>query len=79
MTGVALDAQAVKASRFSGYAAGGSVDALVLGSSRSMMIVWAIVGLVAVNILPETWDVHFGVSRRWALAYAVGLSSPISS
>ena len=58
MTGVALDAQAVKASRFSGYAAGWRVTALVLGSSRSMKI--------------DPKALHAGVTRRWAVAYAVG-------
>jgi alginate O-acetyltransferase complex protein AlgI len=36
------------------------------------LIDWALVGLVAVNTLPETWDIRFGVTRRWAVVYAVG-------
>ena len=28
--------------------------------------------LVAVNTLPETWDIRFGIRYRWAPAYALG-------
>jgi alginate O-acetyltransferase complex protein AlgI len=27
---------------------------------------------LAVNLLPETWDVRFGVRRRWAVVYSLG-------
>ena len=36
------------------------------------LIGWALVGLLAVNTLPETWDIRFGVTRRWAAVYAAG-------
>jgi alginate O-acetyltransferase complex protein AlgI len=33
---------------------------------------WIIAGLVAVNIVPETWDIRFGVRPRWGVVYALG-------
>lgn len=41
-----------------------------IGKSLLCMIA---VGMVAVNILPETWDLKFGTRRRWAVAYAAVL------
>ncbi len=35
------------------------------------LLIWVMLGLLAVNILPETWDVPFGLTRRWAMVYAV--------
>jgi alginate O-acetyltransferase complex protein AlgI len=48
-----------------GYGAGGE------GASAALLG-WVILGLVAVNTLPETWDVSFGVRPRWAVVYALG-------
>ena len=42
------------------------------GASPRALVGWALVGLLAVNTLPETWDIPFGVTRRWAVVYAVG-------
>jgi hypothetical protein len=28
--------------------------------------------LVAVNTVPETWDIRFGIRYRWAPVYALG-------
>lgn len=36
------------------------------------LIVWAIVGFVMVNALPETWDIRFNSRLRWAPVYAAG-------
>ena len=36
------------------------------------LLVLVPVGLAVVALLPETWDLRFGTSRRWALAYAAG-------
>ena len=36
------------------------------------LVSWTLVGLLAINTLPETWDIRFGVTRRWAILYAAG-------
>ena len=36
------------------------------------LVVWAIVGLIAVNVVPETWNLRFEARPRWAVVYAVG-------
>jgi alginate O-acetyltransferase complex protein AlgI len=36
------------------------------------LIVLVALSLVAVNTLPETWDIRFGIRYRWAPAYALG-------
>lgn len=33
---------------------------------------WVAVGLLAVVLLPESWDLRFPTRRRWAVAYALG-------
>jgi alginate O-acetyltransferase complex protein AlgI len=38
----------------------------------SMLIVWISVALLAVAFLPETWNLKFGTTRRWAGVYAAG-------
>ena len=37
------------------------------------LIWWAGAGLIAVNVVPETWDFRFGTRRRWGLVYALGM------
>jgi len=37
------------------------------------LAVWALGGLTAVNLAPETWDIHFGTRLRWAPVYAAAL------
>ncbi|MEO7041966.1 MAG: MBOAT family protein [Gemmatimonadaceae bacterium] len=37
-----------------------------------MLFVWIAVALGAVMFLPETWNIRFGTTRRWAAIYAVG-------
>jgi alginate O-acetyltransferase complex protein AlgI len=36
------------------------------------LVTWVLLGLVAVNAMPETWDLTFSPRRRWAVVYAVG-------
>jgi len=37
-----------------------------------MLFVWIGIALGAVMFLPETWNIRFGTTRRWAAVYAVG-------
>ncbi|HEY3417486.1 MAG TPA: MBOAT family O-acyltransferase, partial [Armatimonadota bacterium] len=46
---------------------------LSLGSVPKMLFLMVAVCLVAVNTLPETWDINFGLRRRWAVVYALGM------
>jgi alginate O-acetyltransferase complex protein AlgI len=34
------------------------------------LIVWVLVGLVLVNVVPETWDINFPTRLRWVPVYA---------
>jgi alginate O-acetyltransferase complex protein AlgI len=34
------------------------------------LVAWVLVGLVLVNVMPETWDIRFGTRLRWAPVYA---------
>jgi hypothetical protein len=34
------------------------------------LVAWVVVGLVLVNLMPETWDIRFGTRLRWAPVYA---------
>jgi alginate O-acetyltransferase complex protein AlgI len=36
------------------------------------LVPWVAGAFVAVNVLPETWDIPFGARRRWAMVYALG-------
>jgi len=36
------------------------------------LVVWVTLCLVAVNTVPETWDIRFGTRHRWAPVYAFG-------
>jgi alginate O-acetyltransferase complex protein AlgI len=36
------------------------------------LLVWVVFGLIAVNALPETWELRFGLTQRWAVLYALG-------
>ena len=49
--------------RMAGAAAGG-------GAVPFALAVWVAVGLLLVNTVPETWDIHFGTQLRWAPVYA---------
>jgi alginate O-acetyltransferase complex protein AlgI len=42
-------------------------------SAPAGLVLWALACVAAVNGLPETHDMRLGQSRRWALAYGVGL------
>ncbi|HEY3377776.1 MAG TPA: MBOAT family O-acyltransferase, partial [Armatimonadota bacterium] len=49
----------------------GAEPALIVPST--LLLVLIIVCFIAVNLLPETWDMKFTPQRRWATAYALGL------
>ena len=36
------------------------------------LVAWVIVGVIAVNVVPETWNLRFDARPRWAVVYAVG-------
>lgn len=40
------------------------------GIVPAALVAWVVVGLVLVNLAPETWDIQFGTSLRWAPLYA---------
>ena len=44
---------------------GGSGDPVPMA-----LVAWVLVGLAAVNVLPETWDMRFSPRARWAAVYA---------
>jgi alginate O-acetyltransferase complex protein AlgI len=49
---------------------------LVIGAGTQSvpppLIVLVALCLVAVNTVPETWDIRFGIRFRWAPVYALG-------
>jgi hypothetical protein len=37
----------------------------------ALLVALVVLALVAVNSVPETWDIRFGTRYRWATVYAV--------
>jgi alginate O-acetyltransferase complex protein AlgI len=35
------------------------------------LLTWIVAGVIAVNLLPETWDIRFSRRPRWAVVYAL--------
>jgi len=40
------------------------------GTVPAALVLWVAVGLLLVNLAPETWDLRFGTRLRWAPVYA---------
>ena len=40
------------------------------GVVPAALVLWVVVGLLLVNLVPETWEVRFGTRLRWAPVYA---------
>jgi alginate O-acetyltransferase complex protein AlgI len=40
------------------------------GAVPAALLAWVVVGLALVNLVPETWEIHFGTRLRWAPVYA---------
>ena len=40
-------------------------------SPAPALLGWVVVCLIAVNLVPETWHIRFGLRRRWAVLYAL--------
>jgi hypothetical protein len=36
-----------------------------------VLVAWIVAGVIAVNLLPETWDIRFSRRPRWAVVYAM--------
>ncbi len=51
--------------RMAGMAARGT------GEIPAQLVAWVLVCLVAVNVIPESWDIRFGTRLRWAVVYAM--------
>jgi alginate O-acetyltransferase complex protein AlgI len=50
--------------RMTGFGTGSEAVPLVL-------VAWIVAGMIAVNLLPETWDIRFSRRPRWAVVYAM--------
>jgi alginate O-acetyltransferase complex protein AlgI len=40
------------------------------GAVPASLVTWVVVGLLLVNLVPETWDLHLGTRLRWVVVYA---------